>query len=108
MGKNATHQEILLVTNTSFAQRQWSEKDQAGNAQYSCHSEELERACWNGLVWELFPEIMATAATGRKLYLWSIRQKKCMLKFELSETTPEMEKAFSIDSDLFASTVIRN
>ena len=48
METNSTQQEILLVKNTSFSQRQLFEQDATENRRSLPYAEWLEAACWNG------------------------------------------------------------
>lgn len=103
MKTNATQQEILLTTNSSFAHREWSEITEADSTHHS-YKEEFEKACWNGLVKELLPEIDAETTIGKKLWLWQIRETKSFLELELSDYPSPKEKYFSIDPYCFLQT----
>ena len=59
----STQQEILLSTDTEFAHRQWADKNE-GTAGLSAR-EQLEKACWDGLVKELIPELDITLNTKK-------------------------------------------
>ena len=47
MKTKTINQEILLMTTTTFACRDWCEKDVQGSKALSA-GEQLEEACWNG------------------------------------------------------------
>ena len=53
MKTKTINQEILLMTTTTFACRDWCEKDVQSSKVLS--AEQLEEACWNGLLEELLP-----------------------------------------------------
>jgi len=55
MESNFTQQEILLITGTSFASRQWCEKDGLADKKMLTEKERLEEACWYGLVKKCCP-----------------------------------------------------
>jgi hypothetical protein len=103
MKTNATQQEILLTTDSSFAHREWAEKDETGSRHLS-YREEFEKACWNGIIKEMLPEIDAEVTTGKKLWLWQIRETKSFLELELSDYPSPKEKYFSIDPYCFLQT----
>ena len=104
MKKNFTQQEILLLTSTKFSQREWCEKDAAGNNTLS-PTEQLQDACWNGILDEMLPEIMEKSAAGKKLFLWHVRHCKSFLEIELSESSPVIEPNFSIDPYFFVPAI---
>ena len=58
MNTNILQQEILLLTGTTFSQRQLSENDAKDERSHLSASEKLEEACWTGLLDELLPEIV--------------------------------------------------
>ncbi|MGI8952577.1 MAG: hypothetical protein ACR2FN_13455 [Chitinophagaceae bacterium] len=99
-----TQQEILLVTGTKFSQREWAEKNAEEKNKFS-PTEQLEEACWNGALNELLPEIMEKNSKGKNLSLWQIRHCKSFLEIELSESSPFIEKYFSIDPYFFVPAI---
>src|SRR5438874_9142908 len=106
--KNKIQQEILLVITTSFSQRQLCEKYPSGSNQHLSLWEQLEEACWNGLLDELLPEIMERQTLGKKLYLWHIWHGEVFLQIALSEFPQLLEKQSSINSRLFLETIFYN
>ena len=107
MKTKSTQQEILLMTGTKFSAREWAEKIVEDKNKLSAN-EQLEDACWNGLLNEMLPEIMETSSEGKKLSLWKIRQCNSFLQIELSESIPLHEKQFSIDPYLFFPSLLLN
>ena len=47
MKTKTVNQEILLMTTTTFSQREWSVKDTRSNKPLT-PNDQLEEACWNG------------------------------------------------------------
>jgi hypothetical protein len=100
MKTNSTQQEILLMTGTSFSSRQWCEKtDFAQN--YFTDKEQLQNACWNGLLQDMLPEICKPTAEDKKLYLWQITEATSFIELELGEVPGEIEKNHSINPHSF-------
>ena len=97
METNSTQQEILLMTDTTFSHMPWSKKDDSDNQNNLTEKEQLEEACWNGLLQEMLPEICEHAGNGKNLYLWQIREAASFLEIEMGETLAEKENYFSID-----------
>ena len=97
----AAQQEILLVTTSTLSQRQWCEKETGENSLPLSAQEALEKACWNGMLQELIPEILVTSSSGKQLILWNIRQGKGSLQIGLSEFPLSKENHYSIDCHFF-------
>lgn len=102
MKAQSTQQEILLMTGTKFSEREWAEKLVEDKNKLSS-SEKLVDACWNGLLGEMLPELVEKTADGKTLFLWNVRHCKSFLEIELSESSPVIEREFSIDPYLFVS-----
>jgi hypothetical protein len=107
MKTKSTQQEILLMTNTTFSQQQWAEKDPSVNNRLSV-TEQLEDACWNGLLYEMFPGIVEKSAAGKQLYLWQIRHDETCLQIELCEQPQVIDLGYSIDPHSFLLTTCYN
>ncbi|MEI6949709.1 hypothetical protein V9K67_21155 [Paraflavisolibacter sp. H34] len=108
MQTNALHQEILLVTTSSLSRRQLTHKDAAAGRKPATPSEQLEEACWNGLLEELLPEVMVKPALGKRLYVWHIRQGRGLLRIALGEYPLAVDKYTSINPDFFLSEMFPN
>ena len=103
MKTNSTQQEILLLTGTNFSSRHCCEKDDQGNQNNLTEREQLEEACWNGLLQDMLPEI-CEQPYGNKLYLWHIRETNSFIEIQLGELPEEKEKYCSIDPYSFLPT----
>jgi hypothetical protein len=97
-------QEILLFTKSTLAQRAWCEKDDSDKESFFSH-EQLENACWNGLLYEMIPEVMQKK---RNFFLWQINTGKSFLSIELGEQPVSIDHIFSIDPYLFNETLNNN
>jgi hypothetical protein len=105
MEKNTVQKEILLLTGTTFSSRQYHDKDDPGNSRNLSPAEQLEEACWNGLLYDMLPEVFGQPATDeKKLYMWEIKEGKSFLEVELGEFPDEKDKYFSIDPYSFMET----
>ena len=93
MKDNSTQKEILLMTNNSFAQRQWCNRE---NNKNMTSQEQMEEVCANGLIYEILPEIFE-APENRKLYLWQMHPGFSFVQLEYGEFPLTIEKANSID-----------
>jgi len=106
MKTQSIQQEILVIIGTRLSSRQWAEKDFENNKLSAI--ENLENACWNGLLDEMFPEIIQKSAEGKKLFLWHIRHCRSFLGIELSDSSPSIVCEFSIDPYYFMLAKIMN
>src|SRR5687768_8059410 len=100
MKKGSVQQEILLVATSTFSNREWCKKDMRESRNLSS-MEQLEEACWNGLLEDSLPEIIEKSHTGKRLCLWHIRHGQSFLQIELCESPLTIEKKYSIDSTCF-------
>jgi hypothetical protein len=105
MEPKSTQQEILLNTDTQFAQRQWADKD---NTEKLNPIEKLEKACWDGLVKEMIPELDITLHTNKKLWLWQVHETHSFLALDFYEFPGPKENDASIDPHLFMNEISRN
>ena len=103
MKPDIIQQEILLITGTSFSQRQLIENDAEDDRIHLSESQRLEQAIWTGLLDELLPEVI----TNKELRIWQIWDSEISLQIELSEY-PSKEKRFSINAHYFLRTMEYN
>jgi hypothetical protein len=94
MNTTVLQQEVLLFTGTSFLRRNWVERE---NHWYSM-VEQLENACWNGMLPELLPEIIADSGA---MFVWQVQQCNAFLHVELGAHPYSPDPVFSIDPHMF-------
>jgi hypothetical protein len=109
MKPQATNQEILLFTGTSFCNRPFCERDAANteNRNYSS-IEELEKACWDGLLNELLPELIGNSSSDNRNYIWHTASGVHFLCINISIYPTPLEKETSLDPYCFFSSVLYN
>jgi hypothetical protein len=96
MKNNSVFREILFVTTTSFSKRQLCETDAEERGSNLAPAEQLEAACWNGLVDEVLPETMHFPFT-QKLFLWQIEMRKSYLRLSMGLCPPFLEEEYTLD-----------
>jgi len=103
-----THHEILLFTGTSLANRQLA--DTKGNSDGKMYSvkEELEKACWNGFIYEMFPEILSSFYSKCQSFLWHVLAGKNFLYINIGPNPVTAEHDTSIDPYFFMMTACEN
>jgi len=97
MEKINTQREILLVTGSGFAQRQYPERDNADKDNSFTPADKFKAACWNGLIREILPEAFLFHDPETKQFLWQISEFKYILTLELSTTPGDIEMLTSIN-----------
>lgn len=83
------------MTDTTFLSRHWCEKNDTTQNHFT-EKEQLQNACWNGLLREILPEICMPTAE-KNLYLWQITEATSFIDLELGEVPGEIEKSYSIN-----------
>ena len=107
MQNSSIQVELLLVAGTSLTMLDLCEKESAKIGDLSVE-EQLEQACWNGLLNELVPEFILLPMAERKYFISQIRQGESLLQIQLSDSVIEMAAQSSIDPYLFLSSVRNN
>lgn len=101
MKRNFKQQEVLLVTKSRFAKRICIGIEKDGN-NGSTSLDQLTEACWNGLLFEILPELLENSTEGKELYLWHVRQGESFLHAEYSEEAfSTIDHFMSIDPYFF-------
>ena len=101
MKPESTIQEILLITTTTFSKRQLCETDTKEKTRMLSHTQQLETACWNGMMDELLPEIMHPLAANKKLFLWKVDTRKFSLSIIKADRPPVQDGWYALDPHLF-------
>ena len=94
-------QEILLMTNTSFARKQWCIKEDLKEYKQLLIVDQLEEACWNGLLDEMLPGIVEEACNDKHLFMWDIKHQEDCVAIELGQYPEDIQVVYSIDPDNF-------
>ena len=103
-----THHEILFFTGTSLASRQLADSKEIGNSKTYSVMEELEKACWNGIIYEMFPEILNSIYPKCQSFLWHVLTGKNFLYINIGPDPVKAEHDTSIDPYFFMMTISEN
>ena len=99
-----TNQEILLFTGTSFSSREFSKLDKHNDRlETNSSRDELERACWAGILFEMLPELTTYPFASCKMHIWNIHSAEHFLLISQGTDQNPIEDFFSIDPQLFLS-----
>ncbi|GGB24640.1 hypothetical protein [Puia dinghuensis] len=110
MKTQSAQMEVLFIIGTTFLSGDLCENDDSlrdGRSSGSSGIEQLEEACWNGLLQSMLPEIFGqTVPAGRNnhLYLWDIKATESFLQLDLGEAPAATESYFSINPYSFLSS----
>ena len=108
MANNYGQMEVLLMIGTSFLAGNWVRKDANVVERSYTEIEQLQDACWNGLVKTMLPEVWVEPPNGGILYLWKVREAKSFLELEISEVPLPIDRRLSLKPCHFLSFQVYN
>jgi len=108
MAKNYTQVEVLLVTGTSFLAGNLIRKDDYPTSRALSEIEQLEEACWNGLLETMLPEVWIKPSNDGILYVWEVREAESLLELLLSEVPLPIDRRLSITPHSFLGYQVYN
>lgn len=103
MARYLNKQEVVLITGSRFANRQYLEKD--AEQSKATQDEKFREACWNGMLKEMLPEIFLMTDEPAKLFLWQMREAQHVLALQMAEFPTEVDMINSIDPYCFVNTL---
>ena len=102
MKQQHIHQELLVFTTTSLSRKVLCETKNNDKNENMSLAEKLEQACWDGLLNEMFPEIIGSGSTlSPKMFIWGIYPGKSYLHIDLVDTPGIIDFVRSVDPYLF-------
>jgi hypothetical protein len=101
MKQSNIHHEILLFTGTSLTSKQLADNEENFRGKRFSAIEELEKACWNGIIYELFPEILGSLYPKCESFLWHVLNGKNFLYITIGPNPLTTAHDTSIDPYLF-------
>ena len=102
------NQEILLFTGSSFCSRKFCKRnDDEGNSDHS-PMEELEKACWDGMLYEMLPELAGNSTQTGKSYIWNTASGVNFLCVTLGTCQITTGNQASIDPYFFSYGAVQN
>ena len=108
MNSHTIIQELLLFKDTSFAKRELCEWDDDSRPQPPRSiADQLEDACWSGLLFEMFPE-MFSWNNRKKMCVWKVSQAEQFIHVEVGDSHTAAAYETSIDPYYFLTLEIYN
>jgi hypothetical protein len=108
MANNYIQMEVLLMTGTRFLAGNWVRKDANAVERNYTEIEQLQEACWNGLVKTMLPEVWIEPPNGGILYLWEVKEVESVLELEISEIPLPIDPRLSLAPRYFLSFQVYN
>lgn len=105
MKPTSIHHEILLFTGTNLAGQRLADIEKNSHGKKHTAIEELEKACWNGILYEMFPEILGTLYPKCESFLWHVLTGKNFLYINIGPNPVMAEQSTSIDPYFFMMNV---
>jgi len=99
------HMEVLLITGTSFLSCELHAKEDFTRDRNPSKDEQLEEACWNGILQSMLPEIFEQTVRDNHLYLWEVKRAESFLQLNLGEVPATTESCLSITPYSFLPTL---
>ena len=95
MKPTTINQEVLLFTGTSFSKRQLCEKDLTNGNEAAGSSEQLQKACWSGMLFEMLPDLLEISPV--KIFIWEVIPGETFIRVKSGTTSESIERETSID-----------
>lgn len=97
MNNSENQQEIVLLTNSRFANKELQQNsgDPQGNSK-----QKLEEACWDGLLINLLPELLKLNQHSR-INLWNIDVANNFLDLQFSRAPKKLEESTCLNPHIF-------
>jgi len=92
---------MLLFTGTGLANKQLADNEENSNGRKFSAIEQLEKACWNGIIHEMFPEILGSLYPKCESFLWNVLTGKNFLYINIGPNPVTADYNTSIDPYFF-------
>jgi hypothetical protein len=89
--------EIILITETRFSSRKFCRTHDFNDQNNSEGYNELEEACWNGVLHEMLPEVYWETEDNTKLFLWKLTKADHFLQLEYAERPQVIDWTYSMN-----------
>jgi hypothetical protein len=109
MNPQNINQEILFFTNTSFASRELCNVDtENSEGGFMSTHERLEKACWDGMLGEMLPDLAGAGHSKEAGLIWKIIAADNFLCINMGAYNEPVTDESSIDPYCFISSLHLN
>ncbi len=88
-------QEILFFTETTLAQFELKSNDSVSGS--SSPTDQTEEALWNGMLFEIHPELIMENQEKKNLLLWQVHNYGSFICINISNCPEQVDQHFSIN-----------
>jgi hypothetical protein len=99
MKPSSTNHEVLLFTGTRFSRKQLCEKD--SHQPDNSLTGQLQRACWNGLIFDLLPDIIEASSPKNNCYTWEVKPAENFIDVKMGPASYAADYAMSVNPYCF-------
>ena len=99
------NQEILLFTGTSFSKKDFCEKNPEHGNRTASPIEQLQMACWSGMLFEMLPEILDRPLQKQEKFIWEVMPAHNFIRICLGPSPAIPESETCIDPYFFLPTI---
>ena len=107
MKPSIANQEIMLHAGSRFFKREFCPTGKNKKPGPGSQPEELEGACWAGMLFELLPEL-STSFPGSRPFIWDVHSIGHFVLINQGTEPRQVDSAFSIDPYCFVNDTRRN
>ncbi|HET9824974.1 MAG TPA: hypothetical protein VFP87_06540 [Chitinophagaceae bacterium] len=100
MTPQVNHYEVLLFKNSHFARRQFCDKVNCNRTRRSVE-QQLQRACWNGLMLQLLPDVLMHPSGRRSIHTWEVIPAENFVEVRVGEVPRSVEYTRSVNPYYF-------
>ena len=100
MTQQATHYEVLLFINSSFARGQFCEKNNC-NRSRDARDDQLDRGCWTGLILQLLPAFLSRSSKKNSVCIWELIPAENFIEVTLGDAACCVEYNSSVNPHWF-------
>lgn len=102
MEPQTVNQEILLFTGSNFCNRKFCRRDTDDESDRDPSTmEELEKACWDGMLYEILPELVGNSMQRNSSHIWNTASGVNFLCINMGIGSAIIGKQTSIDPYFF-------
>lgn len=102
MESQVINHEILLFTGSSFCSRKFSKRaSDDENSHDQSSMEKLEKACWDGMLYDMLPELVGNSMQRGNSFIWNTASGVNLLCVNPGSSSITTEKQTSIDPYFF-------
>ncbi len=101
MKQKAINYEVLLFTGSHFSKKQFCKSND--NPFNNSFEDKLQKACWNGLIFQILPEITDYPLQKNENYVWEVIPAENFVDVKIGAAPYSVENGVSVNPYFFLS-----